>query len=109
MKHLSLKDVRDVQNKRDKKREEAFDYILNMAYRHIHKCVSTLRSTYFCFYEIPEFVLGFPLFDLNECVTYLHNRLVKGGFQVKYFFPNVLMISWGSARPKKEKLTHQGK
>jgi hypothetical protein len=105
MKHLSIKDVRDAQNKQDKKRYEAFDYILNMCYRHIQKCVSTLRTTYFCFYEVPEFILGFPLFDLNECITYLQNRLVKSGFHVKYFFPNVLLISWGQKKTKREKLT----
>jgi hypothetical protein len=53
MKYLSLKDVRDVQNKRDKK-EEAFDYILTW-HTGIYTNVDASLYILFGFYEIPEF------------------------------------------------------
>lgn len=106
MKHLSLKDVQESIKKKDQKRNEAFDHILNSCYKHIQKCVDTMRTTYFCFFEIPEFVLGYPLYNLNLCITYIQDTLVKNGFKVKYLFPRILVISWFPNKQEYKPLVH---
>lgn len=45
-------------------------------------------------FEVPEFILGIPPFNLNEAITFVMERLKKNGFLVSYFFPKLLYISW---------------
>lgn len=45
-------------------------------------------------FEVPEFILGIPPFNLNDAITYVIDRLKKNGFMVSYFFPKLLYISW---------------
>jgi hypothetical protein len=110
MKHLSLKDVQESIKKKDQKRNEAFDQILSSCYKHIQKCVDTMRTTYFCFFEVPEFVLGYPLYDLNSCISYIQDTLVRNGFKVKYLFPRILFITWFPNNSKEcPSITHEPK
>ena len=60
-----------------------------------------------CFFEVPEFVIGYPLYNINECVNYIHDKLTSNGFLVKYYFPNILYISWSEDEIKYEKLMKQ--
>ena len=52
------------------------------------------RSQSCCFFEIPEFVFGIPLFNSQECVRYIIKKLMDEGFMVIYTHPNLLYISW---------------
>jgi hypothetical protein len=52
--------------------------------------------------EVPEYVCGFPLYDLNSCIKYLIDSLKVNGFLVKYYFPKVLYISWDFEEIKNE-------
>ena len=60
--------------------------ILQKCHKRI-KYNSTLERTY-CFFQIPEFVIGVPLYDINELRTYVMNSLGKDGFQLVYIEPN---------------------
>jgi len=46
------------------------------------------------YYEVPEFVIGKPVYNLNDCIEYIGSSLVKSGFAVKYYFPRVILVSW---------------
>ena len=48
----------------------------------------------FCFYNVPKYIFGIPLYDIKSCVMFLVTALVKNGFDVKYTHPNLLYISW---------------
>lgn len=52
------------------------------------------NEKYRFFYEVPEFVLGVPLYKLSDAVKYIMEKLLKNGFLVKYYFPKYLYISW---------------
>ena len=94
-KYLSAKDVLAVQTQRLNKRSESFDKILEKCYKTIKKSVEVLRNNYNCLFEIPEFLIGYPLYDLNECIQFVVQKLTENGFYVKYFFPRILYIYWG--------------
>ena len=94
MKHLTAADIMKQQSMRQNRRREAFDNILENCYKRIQKCVHVLRNVESCFFEVPEFVIGYPLYELNECIQYCINILTSKGFAVKYIFPRILMISW---------------
>ena len=59
------------------------------------KCVSRVRgSQEFCWYIVPEMIIGLPKFDNAACIAYIINELKVNGFVVRYTHPNLLFISW---------------
>ncbi len=52
------------------------------------KCISYL------FYKIPDFVLGIPAYKIEECSSYISDKLEKNGFVVMFTPPNLFYISW---------------
>ena len=52
-----------------------------------------MKKTY-CFYQIPEFIIGTPIYDINEMRKYVINSLKTNGFKIMYVEPNWLFISW---------------
>ena len=48
----------------------------------------------FCWYVIPEVVLGVPKFDHTSCTAYIIHKLRENGFIIKYTHPNLIFISW---------------
>lgn len=95
-KFFSAKDIVAAQTKKKNKRSESFEQILDKCYKTIKRSVDVLRNNHHCFVEIPEFLIGYPLYDLNECIQFVVQKLTVNGFYVKYFFPRVLYISWGT-------------
>ena len=98
MKHLTAADILKQQNSRQTRRHEAFNIILDNCYKRIQKCVQVLRNVHSCFFEVPEFLIGYPLYELNECIQYCIDILTSKGFAVQYIFPRILMISWLTPR-----------
>lgn len=66
--------------------------VLASCYRKI-KRVAAVDSTS-CIYEVPEFVIGAPPFDLSTAVSYVISSLERNGYTVSYMFPRALLISW---------------
>ena len=93
-KYLYASDILKQQQQKQSKRQEAFEVILEQCYKKIQKCIQVTRNIFECFFEVPEFLIGYPLYDLNECLGYCYSILVNKGFQVQYIFPRVLFISW---------------
>jgi hypothetical protein len=99
---LSVKDIMNSMKKRDEKRKLCFDRVLEMCHKKIQKSASLNMPN--CFYEVPEFMLGYPLYNINECIVHVLNQLQKSGFAVKYIFPRILHVSWETEQVKEEKL-----
>ena len=49
---------------------------------------------FFCFFQVPSYIYGIPLYDFKQCILYLVTALNKNGFEIKYTHPNLLYISW---------------
>ena len=91
---MLARDIIAAQAKRQNKRYESFEQILNRCHKTINKSIEVLRNNHHCFFEVPEFIIGYPLYDLNECIEYVIRKLTQEGFYVRYFFPRILYISW---------------
>lgn len=53
----------------------------------------------FVLFEVPEFLLGCPIFDRMKCTQHLVKRLTKmGGVLVDYITPYLLCICWNPKR-----------
>jgi hypothetical protein len=48
----------------------------------------------FCWFIVPEIMIGVPKYDQAACIAYLIDKLKNNGFNVKYIHPNTLFISW---------------
>jgi len=83
----------------------------NQILHHIHnkiKLYAENRKTE-CVYEIPGFIIGVPLFDVNELREYLVSSLNKNGFIIKQIPPNYIYISWDLKNKKKMKVKKEKK
>jgi hypothetical protein len=45
-------------------------------------------------FVVPEFVIGVPRFSTRDCIVYLAWNLRNSKFDVQYYHPNLLHISW---------------
>jgi hypothetical protein len=79
---------------RDKQHRQtaSFAAVLDRCYGRIRKHANANRLD--CLYEVPEFVVGLPLYDINKCINYVMRHLQINGFAVTYFFPRYLHIGW---------------
>lgn len=92
MSQLKMSDLFTTMDDKLKKRLEIYDSVLVKCHKRI-KYNSSLERTY-CFYQVPEFIIGVPIYDINEMRTYIINSLKNNGFQIMYIEPNWLFISW---------------
>jgi len=48
----------------------------------------------FCTYIMPEVLIGYPNYNVEECLLFIIDKLQIDGFLTRYIHPNLLMISW---------------
>tara|TARA_A100001015_G_scaffold315583_1_gene427754 strand:- start:570 stop:1163 length:594 start_codon:yes stop_codon:yes gene_type:complete len=48
----------------------------------------------YCWYVVPEIIIGVPKYDHGACIAFLLEKLQENGFAAKYIHPNLLFISW---------------
>ena len=87
-----MKELYSTINQKTLRRMELYDSILKKCHNRI-LYNSGLQRIY-CFYQIPEFVIGVPLYDIIELRNYVMNSLKTNGFEILYIEPNWLFIYW---------------
>ena len=92
MKHLNIYELHEEINKKKKKRSQSFDHVLGTCHQKIKN--ASKKELVKVFFDVPEFVIGLPVYDLTECIKHLIKSLEENGFLVQYFFPKLLYISW---------------
>ena len=92
MSQIDMKELYSTINAKTLRRMELYDSILKKCHSRI-LYNSNLQRTY-CFYQIPEFVIGVPLYDVIELRQYIMNSLKTNGFDLLYVEPNWLFIYW---------------
>jgi hypothetical protein len=83
--------VRTMQHRQDRQ-QECYAAVLERCYGRIRRCAAANR--YECLYEVPDMIVGKPLFDLNRCIRTVMKSLTTNGFAVTYYFPRFLHVSW---------------
>lgn len=89
---LNIMDLHRKINQRNEKKSRCYEKVLELCNKRILN--STERDKTACVFEFPEYVIGYPLFDLNACMQHCQKQLVASGFLVQYYFPNKFYISW---------------
>jgi hypothetical protein len=78
---------------------ELFNKILNRIHLRI-KLTSKKTNDNYCWFVIPEIILGVSYFDQAGCISYVLDKLKSNGFHVFYYHPNTIHISWKHWIPK---------
>ena len=72
--------------------------VYNKVLARIHTRIKTISRQQaveqFCWYVIPEMIIGVPKYDHTSCTAYIIDKLKENGFQLRYTHPNLLFISW---------------
>ena len=92
MSTLDLKELQAPLKEKERIRNDIYDKVLTRCHSRI-KMVARQPNT-FCYFLIPEFVLGVPVYNFQECKQYIIKSLTENGLAVSYIEPNLLFISW---------------
>ena len=79
MSMLNIDDLNNTLKEKEDKQNKIYDEILKKCHHKIKKTSETSTEG-FCFYVIPEYIYGFPLYNYKGCVIYLFKTLTKNGF-----------------------------
>lgn len=92
MKKLNILELHRTLNDLNNKQNECFEKIVELCHKRIISQTKMRRQN--CFYEVPLYLIGYPIFDIGKCIEYVKKSLEADGFLVKYYFPKFLYISW---------------
>ena len=82
------------QEKRDELRLKTYNNILAQVHNKIRVIAKMSRNDKSILFTVPEFVIGVPRFNTRDCILYLAWNLRNSNFDVQYYPPNLLWISW---------------
>lgn len=107
---ITLSELYDMKKKKETNRTKCFDHIMELCHRRIRNIASYGGLN--CFYEIPGLLIGFPIYNLDECTSYIVEKLRKSGFLVQLLPPphiSVIYISWdpNELKPRRPAITDQ--
>lgn len=91
---INIDDLYERKKNHDLGKLTLFNKILNRV--HVRIKTTSRQNIYeqFCWFIVPEIIIGVPKYDNASCIAYLLDKLKKNGFNVHYVHPNSLFISW---------------
>ena len=93
MSMINIDELHRKRNEKKNKKKQVFEDILKKCHDRI-KLTANKEDVCFCFFKVPIYIYGIPLYDMNSCIIYIVTSLSKNGFDIKYFHPNLIYISW---------------
>ena len=86
---LNLDDLYEKKRESDEMKHHLYNRILNRIHERIKITSRQKKQEQYCWYVIPEVMVGIPKYDAYECTTYILDKLNKNGFKVIYTHPNL--------------------
>jgi len=91
---LNIDELYERKRQHDVNTLNLFNKILNRIHIRIKTVSRQRKDEQFCWFVVPEIIIGVPRFDQGACIAYLMDKLSANGFHVRYIDPNTLFISW---------------
>jgi hypothetical protein len=91
---LNIDELYDKKQKLDLNKLALFNKILNRIHVRIRTISRQKVDEQFCWFLVPETIIGVPRYDQAACIAYLIDKLKTNGFNIRYIHPNLLFISW---------------
>lgn len=91
---INIDELYEKKHQYDLQKLELFNKILNRIHVRIKTTSRQKIDEQFCWFIVPEIIIGVPKYDQGACIAYLLDKLKENGFIVKYIHPNTLFICW---------------
>ena len=91
---LNIDDLYEKKRQQDLNKLALFNKILNRIHVKIKTVSRQKVDEQFCWFVVPETIIGVPRYDQGACIAYIIDKLKTNGFVVRYIHPNMLFISW---------------
>ena len=96
---LNIDDLYEKKRQQDLNKLALFNKILNRIHVKIKTVSRQKTDDQFCWFLVPETIIGVPRYDQAACIAYLIDKLKTNGFNIRYIHPNTLFISWNHFVP----------
>jgi hypothetical protein len=89
---VKAQDLINEQKERDNIKFKTFAKV----FKNIEKKITLASSSnyYYVWYEIPTFIIGYPLYNIKECKKYVIKNIKENGFEIEEYESNILLIKW---------------
>jgi hypothetical protein len=91
---LNIDDLYEKKKQYDLSKLALYNKILNRIHVRIKTTARQKIDEQYCWFIVPEVIIGVPKYDNGLCIAYLMDKLKENGFNVKYMHPNLLLIAW---------------
>lgn len=98
---ISAKELEERNKAKHDVRKELFTRILTQMCRRIDMFHSLGKTE--CTLTIPEFIWGYPAYDVAQTTMYMHRQLVRLGYRASIMGEGLLHAAWGPPPRKKQK------
>jgi len=97
---ININDLYEKKRERELNELKLYKKILNKIHNKIREISRKYTDQQFCWFPIPETILGYTNYDSGNCIAYVMGELTNNGFQVQYFHPHLLFIVWAFFVPQ---------
>lgn len=91
---IDIDQLYERKQKSDLTKLDLYNKLLNRIHIKIKTTSRIHNNQQWCWFCIPEVMIGSPKYNQLECISYIIEKLYDNGFNVKYINPNCLLISW---------------
>uniref|UniRef100_A0A6C0JIG7 Uncharacterized protein n=1 Tax=viral metagenome TaxID=1070528 RepID=A0A6C0JIG7_9ZZZZ len=91
---LNIDELYEKKRQYDLSKLALYNKILNRIHVRIKTTSRQKVDEQFCWFVVPELIIGVPKYDQALCIAYLMDKLKENGFNIRYIHPNALFISW---------------
>ena len=89
---ISLHNIQNLYDTKQNKKKELYDKIFLRTINLIKESAQLGKNM--CMYQIPELILGMPIYNVQECLLYIQGILISKKFETVIAKPNIIFIFW---------------
>lgn len=90
---ININKLRSEVEEREKRKQIIYEKVLNLCYQRILNN-NKQNDDYTCTYIVPTVIFGLPLYNVDDCVAFIMNKLIEKGFDIVFAVPTTIHISW---------------
>ena len=91
---INIDELYESKKKNNLTRLDIYNKLLIKVHNRIKTASRIKNNENFCTFLMPEVLIGYPNYNLEECLLFIIDKLQIDGFLTRYIHPNLLMISW---------------
>jgi hypothetical protein len=91
---LDLDELYEKKQQYDKQQLDLYNRMLAKIHTRIKTISRQNVNQQYCWYVIPETIIGVPRYNQESCIAYVVDQLKNNGFSVRYIHPNTVYICW---------------